>query len=381
MKFKISGNTVGVLCLVIAATIAAIFAEYYRKDDLKQTAPVKRLSQMPSFSPESVTKIEIGFGPEDKKLLLFRSADSWRLRFPGRPEFYASSTKLAVFLESLSKTKFLREFSLEPQEAETLSLADYQEGKALNTDKSTGRYQYYFGVSLKLFDKNDKKLLDIMLGAAHYKPEEILSAGQSMQVPDGRYLRVNLPNGEKHYLLMSQLFEQCAPMPGLWIEHLRFNTMSQPVQMEFLRNRTSVWQLKQAEDGAYGLLVPAGSKLASGEIEKKIKLLSGAFTRDLAPADAIFTPDCKLILEMNNGFTYTLEMQDSRYNEMQRYARMKIHFDAEKVHRLKSETEEQFSVRTDRLRKNAEIEKKWFEKHLFVLQPDVITILEKIPGA
>ena len=84
-------------------------------------------------------------------------------------------------------------------------------------------------------------------------------------------------------------------------------------------------------------------------------------------------------IHLNNGFSYKLEMQDSRYDQF-RMGRLTIDFRKDRVLRMANESDQAYAERIKHLEQQLAIEKKWFEGKIFVLQPDVITILESVPG-
>ncbi len=366
------------LGLLIPATLLAVlagFSETYRE---KQTGLIRSALSLPDFKTEDIRKIEFRFGAMPPLQLVLQNGN-WIVRAENKPEIYANSRKIAELISDLKRARLLRELYIQDEAAaDSLALSDYKEGKTV-LDPETKRPRLYYGAEVKIFGADQKILLDMMCGNAHYRPMEMVAENVSMQSPDGRYIRI-IRNGKKSCYLISRIFEECIPMSGLWVEQLRLNAMDEPVSIRYTAKDTAVWEMKLAPDGKQYFLSVPDKTLNQRSIAQKLQLLSGAFTRDIANTGTDFKPDSALILELKNGFTYTIRFQDDPRNEMRRFGQLDISFDPEKVRQKPGESPENLEKRKKFLAQEAEVEKHWFGGKTYILQPNVINIIREVPG-
>lgn len=361
------------ILLIAAATIAAIAAHLNERTQIRRISTDGSRTMLTDLQPSRAARIELRFGA-NAPLVIDRKGDNWIVHAQGCPDTFADPRNVADFLDSLANTRVLREIIPSKEDLNELALSDYQ-------PKVKGSRS---GFEVRITDPDGKTLVDMMLGIAHYKPAEMISDHYSMQSPDGRYVRITDPNGERHVFLIPRIFEKCLPFSGAWIEHLRLCSFSNPDLIRYTKSDPSgakpqtVWEIVR-KGAAYQLTVPAGKKLNGHKTDAVLKLLTGSFTRDIAPSRAVFASDSEITLQLINGFTYTLEMQ-SAPDEMKRYGRLHIVFDPAKVIRLQGESDAAFAERTGKLAQRAELEKQWFEGRIYVLQPDVIKYMSEIPG-
>ncbi len=363
------------LCLLIPATLLALLAkcsEVYRE---RSTGVIRSAAALPEFRTEDVRRIEFRFGAMPPLQLILKDG-SWIVKAEGKPEVYASSGKIAELIGDLKQARLLREIPVHDEAAaDSLALSPFRK------EKDTGKM--YYGSEIKVYGDGEKVLLDMMFGNAHYKPVEQIAGNYSMQTPDGRYIRIDR-DGASSYYLISRVFAECVPMSGLWVEQLRMNSMAAPVLFRYETKKTDgtaeiCWQLEPIRKNTYLLTVPQNVKTDLRGVDKKLKLLAGPFTRDIAGTDTVFRADSVLTLAMTNGFTYILECQDDPLREMRRFGSLTIQFDPEKVQQNPGETAEALEQRKAYLQKQADIEKRWFGNRIFVLQPDVINMIKEIP--
>lgn len=378
---KISRRLIVISALVIFATLAALLAQCGEQYREQATGAVRSVSGLPDFKTEDVRAIELRFGAAPPVRLVLRN-NVWKVQTDKKPEMFANARKIAELLNELNRTRLLRELYLTDEAAaEQLALADYQKGKTVRNAR-TGKNMTYYGCELLIYGADEKRpLLNMMCGNAHYKPAEMISGNYSMQTPDGRYIRLTGADGRKSYFLISRIFEECFPMSGLWIEQLRCNSFDAPRSIRYSKKDKTVWQVKGLSGRNFYLAEPAGKKLAHQNIDSKLKLMFSPFTRDIAPEGTVFTPDSTLEIDLENGMNYVIRMQDDPVNEYKRLCSMTVTFDAAKLVRKSGETDEQFEKRKRILTHDAAVEKEWFEGKIFILQPNVIRILEEIPEA
>ncbi len=364
------------LYLLTFATVMALLARCSEVYQERSTGLIRSASALPEFNTEEAGMIEFRFGAMAPVRLILKDG-SWVVQADGKPEVYANAGKIAELISDLKQARLLREILIQDEEAAaSLALSDYR------ADRTVQPGQYSYGAEVRIYGKNKEKLLlDMMLGNAHYKPVEIIADNYSMQSPDGRYIRIN-EKGKKSCYLISRVFAECIPMSGLWVEQLRMNTLDVPLSLQYKSvkgEKNVIWQVDLTGEDSYGLTVPSGKMIDLHSIDRKLKLLAGAFTRDIAGKNVEFQPDTVLTLVLANGFTYTLEMQDDPAQEMRRFARLNIAYDENAVRSKPGETAENLAKRKKYLQQKAEVEKKWFGGKIFILQPNVINIVKEIP--
>lgn len=378
------------LLILIGTTwlLAAAVSRQEKKENANE--PVReKLTKLPDFEIDKIRKVRILFGDTDPVEL--KIADGlWIVSQKGKPEMYANAKMVMDLLTQLSETRLLREYELnfrreaDRKEIWRIALGDHVPGRKVTSS------DIYTGFQVQLVDDSGKTVLDIMLGQPHFAEAETLSQAQEMRQPDGRYLRLSGKSAEDHrYFLIPHLFvnlqKNNASAP--WAERLRMNSViardfqNQVRSMEFSKMpEGSVWKfLKWGK----GHVLFKGSKrvekIQPAYIQQKLQLLQSGFSRDIAPDSIDFMPRHFFDIHLNNGFSYKLEMQDSRYDQF-RMGRLTIDFRKDRVLRMANESDQAYAERIKHLEQQLAIEKKWFEGKIFVLQPNVITILESVPG-
>lgn len=355
------------LLLIALATGAVFFARRFEHARFRDPASIEILKKvMPAFRPADVRSIEFQFRAITLELNLKNGY--WAVVREDRPPAPAAAGKIATLLNRLSELAPIRELpAASEKDLGELALADYKPGGSAS------------GCRTIIRGENGKILQDLMFGAAHYRgPEQF--GNYSMRQPDGRYLRVNTPEHPEKYrvFLIPGVFEQCVPHAGTWLEHLRFATFEEPLLLRWTEHGKTIWEIRRGRN-TYRLNIPDNLRLSNTKTERKIKLLTGAFTRDSAPKDVPFRPGAELRAECGNGFTYILETQDSP-REMERFARLKIEFDKKKVLPRAGENTSSLAQRKDLLAKRAAAEQTFWGGRIYVLQPNTISIIAEIPG-
>lgn len=368
-------RTASAFVLVLISSAIALTAHFYEQRQGGVRTAEKTRTHLADFSSEDVREIEFRYAKLPPVRIVLENG-AWVVRSEGKPVTFADPRKVSDLLGGLTGTRLLREIKMEPDTESELALA---EPDAAGEEQRSGFEMCVYG-------ENGKKLLDVMLGDAHYRPAERISERYSMQAPDGRYVRIREPDGTRGYYLISRIFETCFPYSGHWIEQLRAVSFDIPDRIIFLETDENGqeqirWSVRRKASGnAYYLENPKGMTLKPQRLDAMLKLLAGPFTRDIAPVKANFKPDSKFVLALQNGFVYTLEMQDSNA-EMQRLVRFSIHYEPEKIPAGSGESGPARQQRLENLRKQYELEKEHFAGKLYVLQPNVIKILRAIPGS
>ena len=368
-------RTVSALVLVLAASAIAFAAHLYERRQGGAETAEKTRTRLADFSGEDVREIEFRYAKLPPVRIVHENG-TWVVRTEGKPVTFADPRKVSDLLDGITGTRLLREIKIEPGAESELALAEPE-------DAGKGRRP---GFEMLVYGKNGRKLLDAMLGDAHFRPAEQISERYSVQSPDGRYVRIREPDGTRGYYLISRLFETCFPYSGHWIEQLRAVSFDIPERILFQETDENGkeqirWSVRRKTAGnAYYLEAPKGMTLKPQRLDAMIKLLAGPFTRDIAPVKADFKPDSRFVLALRNGFVYTLEMQNSDA-EMERYGRLSIRYEPENLPAGSGEADPALQTRHENLRKQYELEKEHFEGKLYVLQPNVIKILRAIPGS
>lgn len=324
---------------------------------------------IPSFRPAEVRSIEFRFRSVEPLTLVLKDG-RWLIRRNGHPDAPAAAGKIATLLDRLADLSPVRELRAGTEkELGELALADY----ALAGPAS--------GYRTVLRNGSGKVLLSVMFGAAHYRdPEQF--GNYAMQQPDGRYLRVDASDkpGKYRVFLIPGVFEQCIPHAGTWLEHLRIASFEDPLLLRWSEHGKTIWEIRRDKNTQeYRLNIPENKRLSMAKTDRKIKLLTGPFTRDVAAASALFHPDSELMIECGNGFTYILEIQNSS-RQMDRLAKLNIAFDGKKVLPRKGENTSALAQRKQFLARRASAEQSLFEGRTYILQPNVISIVSEEPG-
>jgi len=362
--------------LIAASTVIALFAASYERKQGAELAAEKAKAKLADFKIEDVFAIEFRYAALPPVRIDIEGG-KWMVYTDGKPAVTADPAKVVGLLNELNSTTLLREIKVEPGKETELALADF----ALEKPAQRSGYE------VRIYGKDGRILLDIMLGDAHFKPAEKISDRYALQSPDGRYVRVNEPDGTHACYLISRIFETCFPYSGHWIEQLRILTFDIPERISYFEKNEESGKMKvhwsvrrKSGPGTYYLETPKGKTLKPKKLDTMIKLLINPFTRDIAPEGVDFKPDSKYEIVLANHFTYTLEMQDSD-KEMKRYARLTVTFEPEKLTQKSGETMQAFQVRKEELVKRLAYEKEHFEGRIFVLRPNIINILREIPGS
>lgn len=380
VKILILIGTTWLLCMAIARQ---------EKEETANVPSREKLTKLPDFEIDKIRKVRILFANTEPVELKI-SDGSWVVSQKGKPEMYANAKMVMELLTQLSETRLLREYELnfrreqDRREIWRIALGDYTPGREIKSS------DIYTGFQVQLFDDSGKSVLDIMLGQPHFAEAESLNQAQEMRQPDGRYLRLTGKSAEDHrYFLIPHLFVtlQKNNVSAPWVERLRMNSViaqdfqNQVRSMEFSKiPEGAIWKFMQWGKGH--VLFKGKTrveKIQGAYIQQKLQLLQSGFSRDIAPADIDFMPRHFFEIQLNNGISYKLEMQDSRYDQF-RLGKLTVNFRKDQVLRAQEESDQAYAERLKRLEQQIAIEKKWFEGKIFILQPNVINILEAIPG-
>ena len=358
------------LGLIAAATVLLLIAMGGKGLRENAVLPVKAMESLPSFRIGDIAEVEMQWGPRSLKLAPENGV--WKVRTPGRPVVIADPAKITALLDELARTKLMRELQIDSiKDAEALALGDYQKDR-------TGDVWIYYGCRFILRDHNRKEVLNLMLGIAHYRISEQFGR-YSATIPDGRYARIE-SNGTAHYFLISRVLDECMPLSSLWVNPLKCYVSDTPDLIRYSDTTGKTrWEVRR-NGQQHTLAVPAEKKLDVRNLQEKIGFLFQApLSRDIAPESVDFKPETKLEIQFQNGFSYTLEMQNG-FDELERYGRLTPAYDPAKTARFANETDEAYEKRKTQYAREQERENRLFGGLVFILRPNLISIFESVPA-
>ncbi len=369
-NFKITTTHAVCLICILLSTVAAVAASFFQTEN---SSGKQIKDAIPAIKESDVAQIEIKTGSLSP-VALVRSDSGWLVRQNGYPDVFADPAKVAAILNDIVRSKPLREIELEGDLAAQLSLDDFDpENPYLPPEPGATAVTPRFGYRITLKNDIGSQLLAITLGQAHYRT---LEGGQI--VPDSRYIRVDYPDGSKRIFLVSRLFEYCQPFAHAWMDHPRWGTEALPVLIQAKGAGALFWEYRA---GSNTFVFPAKSKISYEKMEKQRELLMRGFTRNIAPlnSEKDFIPDFVYSIESGDGSIFRLEaMMDE--NEMKRYGRVNYIFDASGMRALPGENETAKQQRIAGMEAGIKKLQDRYGNKIYILQPNVISILKAIPG-
>lgn len=340
----------------------------------KRTAPQKTPEKIfPAFAPEDVAGIEIAYEGKNPSVLKMEIRDG-RWIIPTSEDAAASRAAVTEFLAALSRTKPVREIRM-PDE-ETLKELNLSADPELSP--GTG-----LGVRLTL-TMRDKKEITMFFGRAHIKYEDAETALSGRRVFDGRYVRVNDPDGQPHVYLVSRVFRNCVPAAPLWLEPLCLKSAGTGIyrlalaSLDDAGKETPVWSvMPNMSLHHFELVYPEGAVLSMQELAKRLEMITTPFSRGLLPRaeSEKIRFGSVLHLDTKEGFSgrlYLAELPGGR-------AAAKLESDW-RIQRRKDETDEEFQRRKQLLAARADDERKAFHDRTFLVLPELVSQLKKVPA-
>ena len=235
------------------------------------------------------------------------------------------------------------------------------------------------GVGLTLYDRENRERFNILLGKGHFvRPEPgRASSGEA----EGRYVLVD----GKVYLL-PVVFENCHPIPAVWVEPLRLYELRRALMMTSQRFENGkgrlLWSVfRNSTAHPFTLAYPRGKTAENQLLSGLADRLSKPFTMDYyIPEKDGKKPvfQHKLTIRCADGFSYVLSVADGP--EEYDIVSLKVEYDQQKVLRIPGETDIQFRQRCQALRQRFEFERGYSEGQYFkTKKKELSRILEIIP--
>ena len=352
---------VKILFYLILTGLAA--AALYSGTPLRRRYSARGLHvSLPAAKAEKAAKIVIRWRDVHTTLLL--KDGRWTLEERGsRP---ASVPRISALLNSLSTLAPVKQLhNVTPEILRQLRLVE-------NDPKLVP------GVRLILYDRENRELFNILLGKGHFvRPEPGMPPSGDAE---GRYVLIN----GKVYLI-PVVFENCHPVPAVWVEPLRLYELRRALMMTSQRFEKGkgrlLWSVfRKSTAHPFTLAYPSGKQAENQLLSGLADRLSKPFTMDY------FIPEKngkkpvfqrRLTIRCADGFSYTLSLSDGP--EQYDIATLKVEFDERKVIRIPGETDPQFKLRCQTLRQRFDFERTYSEGQLFKTAKDLGRLLEIVP--
>lgn len=350
------------ISFLILLTVAAGIALYCGGPMRRRYSARGIRASLPGIIAGQTTRITIRW--RDVHSTLIRKNEGWILEERGgRP---ASAARITALLNSLSSLNPVKELhGVTPEILQELRLVD-------NDPKLIP------GVRVVLSDASGRELFNLLLGKGHFvRPEPGMPPSPDAE---GRYVLI----GGNVYLI-PLVFENCHPVPSVWVEPLRLHELRKAMRMNLLRFEQGrgklVWSVyRKSTAHPFTLAYPSAGKLAENQqLSTLADRLSRPFTSDY------FIPDGKwkavhrlrLTISCADGFTYGLDLFEgtTEYD----IAALKVTFDSGKTVRIAGETEQQHQQRIRELEKRFASEKHYSDSLLFKTAKELARLLEAVP--
>lgn len=346
---------------LILLTAGAVFA-WYCGGPMRRRYSAKEIQvSLAAHSAEKTAKIAIRW--RDVHTTLLRKNGKWILgERGGRP---ASSVRINALLNSLN--------TLHPvKEVRNLSPEILRELRLIENDP-----KIIPGVRLTLFDAGGREIFSMLLGKGHF----VRSEPGLPPSPDaeGRYVLI----GGKVYLI-PVVFENCHPVPAVWVEPLRLYELRRAIRIGVQRfdngKGQPVWLVyRKSTAHPFTLAYPTGSPADNQRLSALADRLSKPFSMDYFIPDRNWKPVCRYHLSIlrADGTSYDMEL----YQGPAEYdiASLRMKFDPAKVLRYAGETDPQYQKRCEELKQRFEEEKSFSEGQLFKVTKDLSKLLEVVP--
>ena len=349
------------LLFLILLTAAAVFA-WICGSPMKRRYSSKGIQvSLPVHLAANTERIEIRW--RDVHTTLQRRNGRWYLaERGGRP---ASSARIAALLRSLETLQPVKEVrNVSPETLRELRLVE-------NDPKLVP------GVRVTLFDAGGRRLFSMLLGKGHFvRPEPGMPPSQDAE---GRYVLI-----EGKVYLIPVVFENCHPVPAVWVEPLRLHELRKALRMNVLRFENGqgrpVWSVyRKSTAHPFTLSGPAETLAENRQLSALADRLSKPFTMDYFQPEKDWKPARSLRLGVAgaDGFIYVLDVFEgpAEYD----VASLRVTYDPKKVLRYAGETDEQFRKRCNELQRRFTEEKSASEGLMFKVPKDLSALLDTIP--
>ena len=328
-------------------------------------------SEIPEFDPASAQSFKVTSGA--RSVTVSRDGAYWVVA--DRDNAQADTAYVADFLSSVSSIRPLKEMDASSES----SLREL----GLSEDSQDH-------IKVEFFDSAGKQIHILELGGAHYRREAEQIGGMSVSAPDARYIAVRDSRGAKRVFMISRIFMKCGPSPSVWLEPMRFGSITEPLHMRYLVSGSDGklspvwWVLRSAADSdSYTFAYPPENAgvVSLPKISEMLKMVSSPMSLNILPSKAAerFRPGGVFQCVLLNGLSYTLEFQTQDGSPVA-YARLTVEFSIDKVRRVHGESLEAFELRRGQLEKRAAFEKRIYDGRVFVVRSEIPSKLSEIPS-
>ena len=352
----------------IAAVIFLLLLTAFAVPALYRGAPARRRYSargirvsLPVYTAEQVARISIRWRDVHSTMKLKNGR--WILEERGnRPASVPRISALLNSLETLAPVKELQNVS--PEILRELRLVD-SDPKLVP------------GVRVILYDGAGRELFSMLLGKGHFvRPEPGMPPPSDAE---GRYVLID----GKVYLI-PVVFENCHPVPAVWVEPLRLHELRRAIRMSVRRFEKGrgrvVWSVyRKSTAHPFSLSLPAGKTAENQLLSGLADRLSKPFTLDY------FTPEKQQKVELKqrlsihcaDGFSYVLDLYEG--TDQYDVAALQIRYDARNVLRFPGETDSQHRRRCAELEKRSALESSYSAGHFFKTGKELSRMLDIVP--
>lgn len=346
--------------------VCTLFALYVKQGSGKEFSFAGKKGSIKVFEPVKVHKIEISW-QENKVNLLLGKDGFWHLA--ERNMALASASRVGDLLHNFASIRILKQ--LHDPSGEVLKKLSLVE----NTDPKDNTRP---GIKAVLKDASGKILFQILLGRGHYPPAVKDAAGTV--TAKGRYILT----GNKVFLA-AQLFEDCIPLPQVYIEPLavRNMNMAQLILMSSFTEKSNDPAVKyalvrQRTNIPFRVLHPQGKVPDMKKLSAISDTLSRQLTLDLVPSISVSSikPEKMMTIQLADGFSYRLQMAKKDNGEL---LIPTVSFDAKKIRKQAGESDKLFQARVSGAKLRFESEKRYYNGKVFRMIPGTMKKLSASP--
>ena len=351
-------RTILFLIVLTAVTVAA----WYWGNPVKRRFSARGLHvSLPAAKAEKAAKIVISW--RDVHTTLKLENGSWLIE--ERENRPASVPRISALLNSLGTLAPVKELrNLTPETLRALRLVD-------NDPKLVP------GVRVILYDASGKALFNILLGKGHFmRPEPgTHPSGEA----EGRYVLI-----DGRVYLLPVVFENCHPIPAVWVEPLRMHELRRSLHMTALRFEKGkghpVWSVyRKSTAHPFSMAYPAGKTADNQKLSALADRLSKPFTMDYYIPEKPLKIEYKqrLTIRCADGFTYVLSLAEgtSQYDIVS----LSVQYDPKRILRFPGETEAQYQRRLQGLKQRFEFESRYSSGQLFKTGKELSKLLDTVP--
>ena len=219
------------------------------------------------------------------------------------------------------------------------------------------------GITVTLKGEAGDEKFKIILGKGHFvKPEPGMPPAENAE---GRYVKI----GDGVYLI-AKVFEDCHPIPPVWIEPLRLFSLNKALSIIAADSGNTLWSVVRGNTAQpFTLVLPRDAKVDVGILALLADMLSKPFGADLSmedPAKMVFPRSVRF--RCADGFDYFLKVARKDNRE---YAVVQVTYEPARVVELPGETPDQLMKRKAFLQSRLEFERRYFQDNLFLVADKV----------